>query len=330
MTAWPEALADLAEDISAACRAAFADATLRLVEALPAPGGHSGFTYLLHLAGEGASRQAVVRVPPPHARPSGPADVVRQGRIMAALGAAGIPVPAILAVADGEHTASGRPFVLMEMVVADPVDLASRTQPPERLLRAAVDVLQRVAALPDGLTGIEPDPSSSPAGQVDRWEMLMRRGPAELTDGAGVLAAALRASAPPARRAGLVHGDYHFANLLFRNGDVAAVLDWEIAQLGPPEIDIACLAVSAIRRRFPADPNPGGQPAIKLDEVIRVAGPDYTDLEWHVASGCYKYAAIMAYNLDLHRRGRRVDPVYEQLTETIRSLIAEGARLIDL
>jgi aminoglycoside phosphotransferase (APT) family kinase protein len=158
----------------------------------------------------------------------------------------------------------------------------------------------------------------------------MRRGPAELTEGAGALAAALKASAPRARRIGLVHGDYHFANLLFRDGDVAAVLDWEIAQLGPLEIDIACLAVSAIRRRFPADPNPGGQPAIKLEEVMVAAGPDYTDLEWHVASGCYKYAAIMAYNLDLHRRGRRVDPVYEQLTETIRSLIADGARLIEI
>jgi aminoglycoside phosphotransferase (APT) family kinase protein len=325
---WPEALADLVEDITAACGGAFADTTLRLVEVVPAPGGHSGFTYLVRLEGGTVDRQAVVRVPPPKARPSGSADVVRQGRIMAALGAAGLPVPAILAVADGGQTASGRPFVVMEMVVADPVDLASRTLAPERLLRAAVDVLHRIAALPEGLTGLEQDPSSSPAGQVDRWEILMRRGPAELTEGAGALAAALRASAPPAGRIGLVHGDYHFANLLFRNGEVAAVLDWEIAQLGPPEIDIACLAVSAIRRRFPADPNPGGQPAIKLDEVMSAAGPDYTNLEWHVASGCYKYAAIMAYNLDLHRRGRRVDPVYEQLTETIRSLIAQGAHLI--
>jgi aminoglycoside phosphotransferase (APT) family kinase protein len=271
----------------------------------------------------------VLRVPPPRARPVGPADVLRQGRIMAALGAAGLPVPAVLAMVAGERTSSGRPFILTELVAGDPVEVVAGSAPPGALLSAAVEVLSQIGRLPVAATGIEGEPSSPPVRQVDRWEPLMRRGPPELTVGADDLADRLRTAAPPPRRVGLVHGDYQFGNLLFRGGRVAAVLDWEIAELGRPDADLGCLAVAAIRRRFPRDPNPSGGVAFEVEDVFRAAGPGHPDLEWFVAAGCYKYAAILAYNLDLHRRGRRVDPVYERLTDTVSGLIAEGRRLVE-
>ena len=57
----------------------------------PIPEGHSGFTYFV------AAMEAkyVLRLPPPGARIAGPADVIRQGRIMSALNRAGLPTPAI-------------------------------------------------------------------------------------------------------------------------------------------------------------------------------------------------------------------------------------------
>jgi len=42
----------------------------------------------------------------------------------------------------------------------------------------------------------------------------------------------------------------------------------------------------------------------------------------------YKYAAIFGYNLMLHRRGKRPDPMYELLTDTITGMIAEGVKLL--
>ena len=55
------------------------------------PEGHSGFTYFV----KAESGEFVLRIPPPGTRIAGPADVVRQGRIMSALHASGLPVPAI-------------------------------------------------------------------------------------------------------------------------------------------------------------------------------------------------------------------------------------------
>jgi hypothetical protein len=51
-------------------------------------------------------------------------------------------------------------------------------------------------------------------------------------------------------------------------------------------------------------------------------------MEWFIAAGCFKYGAILAYNLDLHLRGRRVDPVYEGLRETITGLIEAGLKVL--
>src|SRR6266851_3306977 len=54
-----------------------------------------------------------LRLLPPGARIAGPADVIRQGRIMAALHAAGQPTPDIPLLVS-EPVVDGRPFVLME------------------------------------------------------------------------------------------------------------------------------------------------------------------------------------------------------------------------
>lgn len=37
-----------------------------------------------------------------------------------------------------------------------------------------------------------------------------------------------------------VHGDHHYANLLWQGGEISAVLDWELCGIGWREFDIAC------------------------------------------------------------------------------------------
>lgn len=48
----------------------------------------------------------------------------------------------------------------------------------------------------------------------------------------------LKHNRPPARPASLTHGDGQIANLMFRDGKVAAWLDWELAYLGHQEADL--------------------------------------------------------------------------------------------
>ena len=76
------------EDLEAHVRDTLGRPRLRVTSVDPIPEGHSGFTYFVTIEDGDGSTRYVLRLPPPGARIAGPADVVRQGRIMAALHAA--------------------------------------------------------------------------------------------------------------------------------------------------------------------------------------------------------------------------------------------------
>ena len=140
------------------------------------------------------------------------------------------------------------------------------------------------------------------------------------------LEARLLAALPARREPKLVHGDYHLGNLLFRGGEVVAVLDWEIAELGQAPLDEAALCLVAIRIRF-GEPQPGAEAALPLAEMIELAGAG-PDFDWFLAATCHKYGAILGYNLGLHRRGKRIDPIYEELLKTIPGLFDAGLEIL--
>src|SRR5205823_14553971 len=102
-------------DLEGQLRTAWKEPGLVVGEIEPIAEGHSGFTYWVDLERPSGRRRYVLRLTPPGARPSGPADVARQGRIMAALHGRGLPVPAIPAVS-AEPVIDGRPFVLLEAI----------------------------------------------------------------------------------------------------------------------------------------------------------------------------------------------------------------------
>jgi len=275
---------------------------VRAVRAIPE--GHSGFTYWVDLEG----RRGVLRLPPPGARIAGPADIPRQARIMAALHAQGLPVPAIVATSS-DPVVDGRPFVLMEAINGERVEGAiAAGSDPLRLASSAVDVLRRFQAVPCENTGIGGEDPMPLEGEVARWTWLMDRAPSELTGQAPRLAALLVERQPIPKSPVLVHGDYHFGNMLFDGGRVAAVVDWEIAQLGQPLLDLCCISLSHV----------------SADSVREMYGADPDNYRWYLALTYYKYAAIFGYNLMLHRRGKRPDPSYEQRTDTILGFIDQG------
>jgi aminoglycoside phosphotransferase (APT) family kinase protein len=279
---------------------------VREVRAIPE--GHSGFTYWVELAG----RRGVLRLPPPGARIAGPADIPRQARIMAALHEQGLPVPRIVATSQ-DPVVDGRPFVLMEAIHGDRVEQAiDAGSSPLQLAASAVEVLRRVQAVPCEKTGIGAEDPMPLEGEIARWTWLMERAPAELTGQAPRLAQLLVERKPVPQPPVLVHGDYHLSNMLFDSREVVAVVDWEIAQLGQPLLDVCCISLSHV----------------SADAVREMYGADPTEYRWYVALTHYKYAAIFGYNLMLHRRGKRPDPSYEQRTDAIVGLIDQGVGLL--
>jgi len=306
-----------------ALEAVWPGARVLSVDAIPE--SHSGFTYMVEAEVEGERLGGVLRLPPPGARPLGPADVMRQARIMAALRAAGLPAPRILASSE-EPVLDGRPFVVMEKVAGVRIEQAVETVEPRRLIESAFAAIGEVHALPPEATGIGGEEPLGLAEEIARWQALRARAPEELVTKGADLEARLLQALPAPRPPRLVHGDYHLGNLLFDGDRVVAILDWEIAELGQSPLDEAALCLVAIRMPF-GEPQPGVEAALPLEEMVALSGAG-ADFDWYLAATCHKYAAILGYNLGLHRRGRRVDPIYDQLLKTIPGLMDAGLRIL--
>jgi aminoglycoside phosphotransferase (APT) family kinase protein len=318
------------QDLEAQCRHELGRPGLRVTAVEPIPEGHSGFTYFVTVDGGDGPTRYVLRLPPPGARIAGPADVVRQGRIMSALRAAGLPTPAIPAMSS-DPVIDGRPFILMEAVEGERIEKVATEQKALDIASSALGVLKRLHALPLDTTGIGDEESVGLQAEMMRWAMLMQRAPEELTIHAGELGGLIAVQLPVERAPTLVHGDYHYGNMLFRGPEVVAVLDWEIAQIGQPLLDLGCLCVMSIRRRYQGAPSPGGAIDVSVEDLYRLYGADPEEMRWYVAMSLYKYASILGYNLMLHRRGKRPDPMYEGegMTTTIVGMIDEGIQLLD-
>jgi aminoglycoside phosphotransferase (APT) family kinase protein len=310
------------------CRRRFDSPGLSVTSLERIPEGHSGFTYFVDLA-DGPHARMVLRLPPPGAQPKGPADVARQGRIMSALHDRGLPVPEVPVICEDPQVLDGRPFILMEAVDGVRADVAASRHRNEDLARVAVAAMKQVHAVPPAESGISGESPSSLADELARWTRLLERAPEELARNAPQLGRRLAATMPGADRSpGLVHGDFTYGNLLFRgsgNGaEVAAVLDWEIAQIGEPLLDLGSLCVIAKRHDFPKDPNPSGAVRASVEWLIEEYGAQDDRVGWFVAMSYYKYAAIVGYNTMLHRRGKRIDPIYDLMPDTVTGLI-DGA-----
>jgi aminoglycoside phosphotransferase (APT) family kinase protein len=293
------------------------------VSIAPIPEGHSGFTYFV----EAGDEQFVMRLPPPGARIANTADVMRQGRIMKALHEAGLPAPAVPIICS-DPIVDGRPFILIERVDGLRIEPTAEREKPVEIARSAIDVLKRLQALPLDKTGIGGEEPVPLTAEMMRWGMLMQRAPEELTTRAGELGGLLAAHVPAEREPTLVHGDYHYGNMLFRGPEVVAILDWEIAEIGQPLLDLGCMCIVAIRRQYQGAPNPGGAIDVSMEQLYEMYGVEAEEMRWYAAMSLYKYASIFGYNLMLHRKGRRPDPMYERLTDTIVGMIDEGISLL--
>jgi aminoglycoside phosphotransferase (APT) family kinase protein len=286
--------------------------------------GHSGFTCLVTFAD---AEPAVLRLSPAGVRIAGPADLGRQGRIISALGARGLAVPRVIA-ASSETLIGGRAFLLTAFVEGVDWSAASSEFGPRAVLDCALEFLRALQAVPPSMSGLDGETPVGLDRELANWSRLAQRGPDVFAKRASTLRAELELTLPVSRSAYLVHGDFHYGNMLFSDGRLAAVVDWEIAQLGDRLLDLGSLAVASLRAKYRPEPNPTGSLEIPLEELAAVSEVPDGALAWATALSCFKYAAIIGYNLALHQSGRRPDPIYEQLGATMSGLIEDGISLL--
>lgn len=203
-----------------------------------------------------AGRDYVLRRPPPHLRAGSNETMRREARLLGALAGSAVPHPALIA-ACGAEDVLGAAFYLMEPVegfnaTSALPDSHCTAQAQHRMGLSMVEGLAALHALDPFALGL--DGFGKVEGflerQVGRWQAQLDSyaelagwpGPGELGDVRGV-GQWLDANRPASFVPGILHGDYHLANVMFRSDapELAAIVDWELATLGDPLVDLGWL-----------------------------------------------------------------------------------------
>jgi aminoglycoside phosphotransferase (APT) family kinase protein len=206
-------------------------------------GGRSNLTYLL----ENGRANLVLRCSP-GAGPSGTAhDMEREFRVISALNQTGVPVPRAVLLAPPEII--GTSFYVMHYVAGRVFgsrrELDSLGYASERAIAMSlIDTLARLHAINPATVGLGDFGRADGylARQIQRWRRQHVQHGCSLPD-LEALALRLESTMPQPQRSGVVHGDFRLENVIIdeQQHSVAAVLDWELATLGDPLVDLASL-----------------------------------------------------------------------------------------
>lgn len=272
--------------------------------------GHSNLTFVV----EGGGETVVVRRPPPPPVPPGGHDMLREARVISALADTDVPVPRVLAVAEAGEVLDV-PFYVMSHVegavvtTETPVEL--RTPELRRGVGEAVlDTLVRLHAVDWRACGLEGfgRPEGFNRRHLRRMLGLVNDERGEVPPPFASLARWLEDSAPPESGASIVHSDFRIGNLIVSAQPpprVMAVLDWELATIGDPLLDLGYLLASCPAPGEPLTPTeqlgaamlePGYPSREHLAERYSAAtGTDLTNLHWYVTMSLFKLAALYEY-----------------------------------
>jgi aminoglycoside phosphotransferase (APT) family kinase protein len=222
---------ELAATISAAAALRVVEPSARLLREWTLPGGISAVMTAIEAEWpDGSTRRIIVREPLESGRT---VTVSEEGALLARLASLGLPVPKVLHVEGGAEM-DARPWIALAYI-----DGAPAVAPNDRQAAAL--------ELADVLAGIHAVDTSVPeiAALRDRTAAVTRylARPPDVLDvdlQEDKVRATLTARWPPGRpdRLGLLHGDFWPGNVLWRDGAVAAVIDWEEASLGDPLADV--------------------------------------------------------------------------------------------
>jgi aminoglycoside phosphotransferase (APT) family kinase protein len=276
------------------------------------PGGTQNILIRFRRAG----RDYMLRRPPLKAHFNGSETMRREARVLAALKGSDVPHPGLIAAEPGEDVL-GAAFYLMEPIdgfnptVGLPPLHAGDPAVRHAMGLALVDgiaALGRVDHVAAGLADLG-RADGFLERQVGRWQKQLASyreyegwaGPGEI-EGVDEVAAWLDAHRPATFKPGIIHGDYHLANVLYRfdGPELAAIVDWELTTVGDPLLDLGWLLAT-----WPEDGGPeAGNVAVTPWEGFPTAAElveryasqsdrDVSAIHWYGVLACYKLGIIL-------------------------------------
>jgi aminoglycoside phosphotransferase (APT) family kinase protein len=310
------------------------------VEARYISGGASNEIFEIR---RGDARWALRR--PPRSAPPGRSEtMLREYRILAALAGTDVPHPRAVAACD-DPSVIGDSFYLMEFVdgwspISEPTwpepflsDLTAR----RGLATELVDAIARLSNVDWRQRGLADlgRPDGFHDRQVDRWYAHLERFKFRELPGLDEAATWLRGYRPRVYEPGIMHGDYQFANVMFRHGAparMAAIVDWEMGTVGDPLLDLAWVVMgwpNADEDRSGSYVDYTGMPDREelLARYEAISGRPVDEIDYYVILARFKMAVVLEGGYARYVSGNADNPKMEAFGGVVLDMAAKAAEL---
>lgn len=305
-------------------------------------GGASNEIFSLVRGGQ----RMVLRRPPRNVPKGRNQTMLREYRVLRALRDSDVPHATARGVCE-DQSVLGACFYIMDHIEGwSPMQMqGSWPAPFDQDLSArpglAYELVDAIAALGQldwraaGLEGFG-KPEGFLERQVDRWLHHLSQIRFREIPKLDVAADWLRLHTPRSFRPGIIHGDYQFANVMFRHGapaKLAAVVDWEMATIGDPLLDLAWVLM--------AWPNPdedrsamayvdySGMPSREdlMERYASASGLSMHEIDYYVVLARFKMACVLEGGYARYVEGGADNPKMEAFGPVVLDMALRAAEL---
>ncbi|MGY4708035.1 phosphotransferase family protein [Mycolicibacterium sp. CBM1] len=263
-----------------------------------------------------SGREYVFRRGPAHLRPVSNKVILRETRVLHALAETDVPHPPLIAVCEDTSVLGDAVFYLMEPVDGfnagaglPDVHAGDATVRHEMGLSMA-EAAARLGAVDHVAVGLADfgKPDGFLERQVPRWlsELESYRG-FENYSGPDIgdvdaVATWLQRNQPTDWQPGIMHGDYHAANVMFSptGPDVAAIVDWEMCTIGDPLLDLGWMlatwylpGTASVLTNVLMDSGGLAAPEELVARYAEHTTRDLSGIDWYTVLACFKLGIIL-------------------------------------
>ena len=292
----------------------------------------------------GDARMALRR--PPLKVPEGRNEtMLREYRVLRALAGTDVPHTRVLAACE-DTSVNGACFYLMDFVDGWscmnldgwPAPFDADLEARKGLAFELVDAIAKLGQVDWKARGLEGfgKPDGFHERQVDRWLAHLSKFRFRDIPGLDEAAAWLRSHKPSRFKPGIIHGDYQFANVMFRHGapaKMAAIVDWEMATVGDPLLDLGWVIMGW--------PNPDedrtssgyvdytGMPSREelLQRYAQTSGLPVDEIDYYVILARFKMAVVLEGGYARYVQGGADNPKMEMFGKVVLDMARKAAEL---
>lgn len=308
------------------------------------PGGYSNLTYFI----QAGAHEYVLRRPPFGANIKSAHDMEREFTVLTKLHEAGFTkVPDAVHLCVDERV-MGVKFYLMKRVKGIilrnrlPKDFSVSEESFRALSKATIDELVKLHQIDIHTSGL--DALGKPDGyvlrQVEGWIKRYVNAQTDDIESMNEVASWMQKNIPTTLRASFIHNDFKYDNLVLNPNDVTdiiAILDWEMATVGDPLMD---LGTTLAYWAEASDPDslkpfnitwmPGNFTRKEVVEYYQQrSGTQVDNIVFYYAFGAFKVGVICQQIYHRFKQGLTKDPRFASLIHVIKACGENARRAIE-